>query len=128
MGSASTKFTPKELESIFIWDLICEALPLTQEERREINGRDTISESGKRIHRAKNIVLPKTSEEIKKEEERKQHRREQKRLWREANKDRIREYDSAYREKNRASINERQREYDRAKRASEKATRISSQP
>lgn len=128
MGSASTKFTPKELESIFIWDLICEALPLTQEERQEINGRDSAPDSGKRKHRAKAVTLPKTAEEIQKEEERKRHRLEQKRLWREANKEHIREKDAAYRAKNRESINERQREYDRAKRASEKATRISSQP
>lgn len=34
------RYTPDELESIFVWDCVCEAMPLTAEERREINERD----------------------------------------------------------------------------------------
>ena len=128
MSCVNNHYTPAELESIFIWDSICEALPLTAEERREINGRDNIPEPGKRKHRAKASASPKTPEEIRLEEDRRKRQLEKKRRWREANKERIRAYDAAYRAKNRDAINERQREYDRAKQASKKAAMAPAQP
>ena len=36
----SNSYSPDELESIFVWDAICEAMPLTAEERREADERD----------------------------------------------------------------------------------------
>lgn len=128
MSCVNDHYTPDELESIFIWDCLCEALPLTAEERREINGRDYTAKTGKKERNTSDSAVHYNAIASAKEEERKQQRREQKRRWREANKERIRAYDTAYRDKNRSSINERQREYDRAKRASEKGKRISAQP
>lgn len=121
MSCVNNHYSPAELESIFLWDCLCEALPLTAEERREINGRDSTPDPGKRKHRAKASAIPKTPEEIRLEADRRKRQLEKKRLWREANKERIRAYDAAYRAKNRDAINERQREYDRAKQASKKA-------
>lgn len=121
MSCVNNHYSPAELESIFLWDCLCEALPLTAEERREINGRDHTPDPGKRKHRAKSSAIPITPEKIRLEEDRRKRQLEKKRLWREANKERIRAYDAAYRAKNRDAINERQREYDRAKQASKKA-------
>lgn len=128
MSCVNDRYSPAELESIFLWDCLCEALPLTAEERREINGRDYTAKTGKKERNTSDSAVHYNSIAKAKEEERRQKRLEQKRLWREANKERIREYNAAYRTKNRGSINERQREYDRAKRASKKAQRISAQP
>ncbi len=130
MSCVNDRYSPAELESIFLWDCLCEALPLTVEERREINGRDLTAKTGKKERNPTAHAVPCYVHDAAKakEEERRQKRLEQKRLWREANKERIREYNAAYREKNRGSINERQREYDRAKRASKKAQRVSAQP
>lgn len=124
MSCVNDRYSPAELESIFLWDCLCEALPLTVEERREINGRDYTAKTGKKERNTSDSAVHYNAIASAKEEERRQKRLEQKRLWREANKERIREYNAAYREKNRGSINERQREYDRAKRASKKAQRI----
>ena len=128
MSCVNDRYSPAELESIFLWDCLCEALPLTAEERREINERDNAQKGGARNHPARAHSRPVAQAKIRLEEERRQKRLEQKRRWREANKDRIRAYDAAYRAKNRDSINERQREYDRAKQASQKAARVSAQP
>ena len=128
MGSANNKFTPDELESIFLWDLLCEVIPLTAEERREIKERDYTAKTGKKERRTTDSAVHYNAIASAKEEERKQQRLEQKRRWREANKERIRAYDAAYRARNRDSINERQREYDRAKQASKKPSRVSAQP
>lgn len=128
MSCVNDRYSPAELESIFLWDCLCEALPLTVEERREINGRDYTAKTGKKERNTLDSAVHYNAIASAKEEERRQKRLEQKRLWREANKERIREYNAAYRTKNRGSINERQREYDRAKRASKKAQRISAQP
>lgn len=127
MSCVNDKYTPDELESIFIWDCLCEAIPLTTKERREIRERDSALSNGKRAPAAK-VAPTKAAEHIPTEDEQKQRKREQKRRWREANKERIRAYDIAYREKNRDSINERQREYDRAKQAQKKQARASAQP
>lgn len=104
MSCVNNRYTPDELESIFLWDALCEDLPLTREERREIKDRDFYATHGK---------LPKRETE----EERIARKREYNRLYRAKNLEKIRQKDAAYREKNRASINERQREYDKAKRA-----------
>lgn len=128
MSCVSDKYSPAELESIFLWDCLCEALPLTVEERREIKERDEAQKSGARKHPAIAHFRPVAQAKIRLEEERRQKRLEQKRRWREANKERIRAYNAAYRAKNRDEINERQREYDRAKQASKKAARASAQP
>lgn len=128
MSCVNDRYSPAELESIFLWDCLCEALPLTVEERWEINGRDYAAKTGKKERNTSDSAVHYNAIASAKEEERRQKRLEQKRLWREANKERIREYNAAYRTKNRGSINERQREYDRAKRASKKAQRISAQP
>lgn len=125
MSCVNNHYSPEELESIFLWDFICEALPLTAEERREINGRNSIPEPGKRKHRAKETGLPKSADELKKEEERKRRDSEYRRQYRETHREQKRIADAAYRAKHREAINERQREYDRAKRASEKAKRVS---
>lgn len=117
MSCVNDHYTPEELESIFLWDSICDALPLTAEERREINQRDTEARAAS--------AAPRKPVDPEKEAERKQRRREQKRRWRQANKERVRESDAAYRARNREAINERQKEYDRAKRASAKVDRMS---
>ena len=128
MSCVNDRYSSAELESIFLWDCLCEALPLTVEERREINERDNAQKGGARKHPASAHFRPVAQAKIRLEEERRQKRLEQKRRWREANKERIRTYDAAYRAKNRDSINERQREYDRAKQASKKQARASAQP
>lgn len=128
MSCVNDRYSPAELESIFLWDCLCEALPLTVEERREIYERDNAQKGGARKHPAIAHFWPVAQAKIRLEEERRQKRLEQKRRWREANKERIRAYDAAYRAKNRDEINERQREYDRAKQASKKAARASAQP
>lgn len=121
MSCVNDRYSPAELESIFLWDCLCEALPLTAEERREINERDTLAKT-------KRTALPRTDERAAKEEERKLRKREYNRRYREANRERIRELNAAYQKRNRESINERQREYDRAKSASKKAARMAAQP
>lgn len=128
MSCVNDHYTPDELESIFIWDCLCEAIPLTAEERKAIKERDSASSAGKRKQAAQHTGRSNTAEDALTEEERKRKKLEQKRRWREAHKDRIRAYDIAYREKNRDSINERQREYDRAKQAQKKQARASAQP
>lgn len=125
MSCVNDHYTPEELESIFLWDCLCEALPLTAEERREINGRDSSTERRTAKRAPKDDDRTKTAEDIKRKEELRKKKREQNRRWREANKERIRAYDSAYRSANRDSINERQREYDRAKRSPQKRKRVS---
>lgn len=128
MSCVNNRYSPEELESIFLWDCLCEALPLTVEERREIKERDDAQKGGARKHPAIAHFRPVAQAKIRLEEERRQKRLEQKRRWREANKERIRAYNAAYRAKNRDEINERQREYDRAKQASKKAARAPAQP
>jgi hypothetical protein len=128
MSCVSDKYSPAELESIFLWDCLCEALPLTAEERREIKERDYTAKTGKKDRRTPDSAVHYNSIAAAKEEERRRKRLEQKRRWRESNKERIRAYDAAYRAMNRGSINERQREYDRAKQASKKAASVSAQP
>lgn len=130
MSCVNDRYSPAELESIFLWDCLCEALPLTAEERREINDRDYTAKTGKKERNPTAHAVPCYVHDAAKvkEEERRQRRLEQKRRWREANKERIRAYDAAYRAMNRGSINERQREYDRAKQASKKAARAPAQP
>ena len=128
MSCVNDHYTPEELESIFLWDCLCEALPLTAEERREIKERDYTAKTGKKERRTPDSAVHYNSIAAAKEEELRKKNREQNRRWREANKERIRAYDSAYRSANRDSINERQREYDRAKRSPQKRKRVSSQP
>lgn len=128
MSCVNDRYSPAELESIFLWDCLCEALPLTAEERREIKERDYTAKTGKKERRITDSAVHYNAIASANEEERKQQRLEQKRRWREANKERIRAYDAAYRARNRDSINERQREYDRAKQASKKAASVSAQP
>lgn len=124
MSCVNDRYSPEELESIFLWDCLCEALPLTAEERREIKERDYTAKAGSEGRNDRVPSAPSNDDE----EERKRKKRERNRRWREANKERIRAYEADYRLRNRDSINERQREYDRAKRASEKGKRISAQP
>lgn len=102
MSCVNTRYTPDELESIFLWDSLCDELPLTAEERRETKDRDYYATHG---------AWPVRDTD----EEKRSRKREYNRLYREAHRAEIRLKDAAYREKNRASINERQREYDRAK-------------
>lgn len=128
MSCVNDRYSPAELESIFLWDCLCEVLPLTAEERREIKARDYTAKTEKKERRTPDSAVHYNAIAAAKEEEQRQKRLEQKRRWREANKERIRAYDAAYRAKNRDSINERQREYDRAKQASQKAARVSAQP
>ena len=128
MSCVNDRYSPAELESIFLWDCLCEALPLTAEERREIKERDYTAKTGKKEQRTPDSAVPCDASDAAKAEERRRKRLEQKRRWREANKERIRAYDAAYRAMNRGSINERQREYDRAKQASKKAASVSAQP
>lgn len=128
MSCVNDRYSPAELESIFLWDCLCEALPLTAEERREINGRDFTAKTGKKERLSTAPAVPCDAFDAAKAEERRRRRLEQKRRWREANKEKIRAYDAAYRAMNRGSINERQREYDRAKQASKKAASVSAQP
>lgn len=125
MSCVNDHYTPEELESIFLWDCLCEALPLTAEERREIQERDYTAKTGKKERRTPDSAVHYNSIAAAKEEELRKKKREQNRRWREANKERIRAYDSAYRAVNRESINERQREYDRAKRSPQKRKRVS---
>lgn len=128
MSCVNDRYSPAELESIFLWDCLCEALPLTAEERREIKERDNTAKTRNAKRAAPAFAEPRNDADAAKEEERRRKRLEQKRRWREANKERIRAYDAAYRAMNRGSINERQREYDRAKQASKKAARAPAQP
>ena len=115
MGCANNKFTADERESIFVWDLLCEAAPLTAEERRECRRRDLecLSERGeggeKRKHHSKDDT-----------EERRRKKREYAAAYRAKHKAELRRKDAEYRERNRDSINERQREYERAKRIANK--------
>lgn len=108
MATANNKFTPDELESIFVWDLLCEVFPLTAEERRDIRDRDTYAATGK---------IP--TERVKKplSEEQRKAKNEAKRRWREAHKEQI----AAYRDAHRQEIRERQRAYDQAKAKSKRA-------
>lgn len=108
MASANNKFTPDELESIFIWDLLCEAVPLTAEERRDIRERDDYA-AGKEptVFRAKKPLTP----------EQRQKKNEAKRRYREAHKAQI----AAYYDAHRQEICERQRHYDQAKRKEAKS-------
>ena len=69
------RYTPDELESIFVWDLICDSIPLTAEERREINERDRkiIAESsqstnGKRTYKRRADMTPEELEAIRKKD------------------------------------------------------------
>lgn len=107
MASANNKFTPDELESIFIWDLLCEAVPLTAEERRDIRERDDYA-SGKKVsvtHAKKPIT-----------EAQRQKKLEAKRRYRETHKAQI----AAYRDAHRQEIRERQKAYDKAQRKNQR--------
>lgn len=115
MSCVNTKYTPAELESIFLWDAMCEKLPLTLEERRECSDREYYAIHGE---------LPKRETS----EEKRAKRREYNRRYRESHREKLRASDQEYRNKNRKSINERQKEYDAAKRATEKGKRVSAQP
>lgn len=106
MSCVNEHYSPEELESIFLWDFLCEQLPLTKEERQEINDRDHFAKTGKVLN---------TAEELKRK------RNEYNKRWKSAHKEQARKNNAAYRARHREAINERQREYDRAKRASEKA-------
>lgn len=97
MPCVNNRYTPDELESIFIWDVLCEAIPLSSEERAEIRRRD--SENG--VHKK-----PKSAEQREKA-------LEYQRRWRAEHKEQIRAYNAAHR----AEINERQKNYDKAKRS-----------
>lgn len=115
MSCVNSRYTADELESIFIWDCLCDAIPLTKEERRAINERDSAAKTGR------------PAKPVETDEEIKRRRQEYNRKWREEHKDRIKAQDAAYRARNRASINERQREYDRAKRGAERAAKAAVQ-
>ena len=115
MASVNSKFTPDELESIFIWDLLCEAMPLTAEERRDIRERDTYASTGK-VSTAR-VKKPMTEEQRK-------AKNEAKRRWREEHKEQI----AAYREAHRQEIRERQRAYDQAKSKSKRTQSQQTQP
>ena len=95
MSCVNTRYTPDELESIFLWDLLCENIPITREERKEIRERD-----------AKSTGKP------TKTEEQRERDREYARRWRAAHKEHIKAYNASHRDE----INERQREYDKTKR------------
>lgn len=94
MSCVNTRYTPDELESIFLWDMLCDNLPITREERKEIRERDA-----------------KTSGRPAKTEEQKRKEREYAKRWRAEHKEQIRAYNAAHRDE----INERQRAYDRGK-------------
>ena len=128
MSCVNDRYSPAELESIFLWDCLCEALPLTAEERREINERDYTAKTDKKKRNTSDSAVHYNAIASAKEEERKLRKREYNRRYREANRERIRELNAAYQKRNRESINERQREYDRAKSASKKAARMAAQP
>lgn len=112
MGSASTKFTADELESIFIWDLLCEIAPLTLEERKESRLRDQECSAASKEN--ENCRNPGSKDMT---EERKQKKREAAAAWRAAHREEKRRKDAEYRNRNRDTINQRQREYEQAKRA-----------
>ena len=113
MGSANNKFTPDELESIFIWDLLCEIVPLTAQERQDIRERDDYA-SGKASssHRPKKPIT----------DEQRQKRLEAKRRYRETHKEQI----AAYRDAHRQEIRERQKAYDKATRKNQRLKKRSS--
>ncbi len=115
MPCVNNRYTPDELESIFLWDCICEALPLTLEERWEINRRDALAKNGYETGPS-NAGGPCKNGALTPEERRKK-KQEYDRRYRAAHREQIRAYDAAYRAANRDSINERQREYDKTKRA-----------
>lgn len=119
MGCANTKFTADERESIFVWDMLCEAAPLTLEERRESRRRDLecLSERGCGVEKRKHHAKEDT-------EERRRKKREYAAAYRAKHKEELRRKDAEYREKNRASINERQREYEKIKRANKKTSNV----
>ena len=108
MGSTNNKFTADELESIFLWDLLCEVIPLTAEERKDIRDRDTYAATGKSP--TDRVKKPLTEEQRK-------AKNEAKRRFREAHKEQI----AAYRDAHRQEIRERQRAYDQAKAKSKRA-------
>lgn len=112
MASASTKFTPDELESIFIWDLLCEAVPLTADERRDSRERDDY---------ASGIKTPNARTKKPLTDEQRQKKLEAKRKYRETHKAQI----AAYREEHRQEIRERQREYDKAQRKNKRVEKRS---
>ena len=115
MSCVNNRYSAAELESIFVWDMLCDALPLTVEERREINSRDRACTAAVEPQIVAVPAEPIDERKAMTVEERKRRKREQSCRWREANKERIRATDAAYRARERESINERQREYDRFK-------------
>jgi len=128
MSCVNDRYSPEELESIFLWDCLCEAIPLTAEERKEINDRDRAYRTGKEPKKTEPKTPVCCAEEAAKKAERKQRELERKREYRKTHRAQTLAYSRAYQAKNREAINERQREYDRAKRASKKAQWIPAQP
>lgn len=120
MGCVNSRYTPDELESIFIWDLLCEAIPLDSGERKAANARDAAIKAENEGKKKTQAPKPTDEEAIKK-------RREYAAKWREAHREEIRAKDRAYKAKNRETINERQRGYERSKRFSEHAA-LAAQP
>ena len=98
MSCVNNRYTPDELESIFVWDILCEAIPLSAQERADIRKRDGQKNAAPKRHLT---------------DEQRERKREYIRRWKAANKAKIKEYNDAHR----AEINERQREYDREKMA-----------
>lgn len=112
MSCVNNHYTADELESIFIWDLLADAIPLSREERRGCREREDLAREEKREPKGNRRGDGKLS----KEEALERHR-EYMRKWRAENREHIRERDAAYREKHRAEINERQRKYAEEKKA-----------
>lgn len=114
MSCVNNRYTPDELESIFIWDCLCEAVPLSREERKAIRDRE---DAAKREMQA---AEPKRNHNLPAEkctEADRERKRAYAKKYRETHREIIRQRDAAYRAANRADINERQSAYGKSKRA-----------
>lgn len=90
------KFTPEELRSIALWDAWCEAMPLTEQERRECNERDSYCTTTSLTHAT---AAPITDAQRKKN-------REYAATYRRRHRDAARAYYAAHREEIKAQKQE----------------------
>ena len=91
-------FTSAELEEMAAWDAICDAEPLTEQEICESRRRDRDAVLSEMNHRQRQIA-------------------EQKRQYRERNREQIAEQQRQYYERNREQIAEQKRQYYERKKA-----------
>lgn len=96
MSCVNNQYTPDELESIFIWDCLCDAVPLSRAERAAIRERD---EEARR-----NNPRPKITDEEKHAKRLEAYKR-----YREKNKESLKKYGKAYYDEHREDVIERSR-------------------